>query len=467
PARGTLGRALGRRARAVIAGSGEEKSALIRIGVPRTHIAVVPYGVDTERFHRQGVTASRGTTKRLVHVGPLSPERGALTIVRALQGLPDVELVLAGGPTPEELHDDLDAQRLRELAEQLGVASRVTLLGQVKRAAVPKLMRSADAVVTVPREAPTGIVALEAMACGVPVIASSVGAHLDSVIDGVTGLLVPPDRPSRTARLARELLTDPTLRTAPGGAAAGRARSRCSWERVSQGRVRVYEAACASHHPAGGPATDPVAGPSAAPFPGLPVEPLLRGRGRSSRGSAEAGRFESEVEGEAVVAVGEVAAGEAAGLAEPVVEGLAVDAERGGGLLGVAAEVQVDLAGLGQLRVQARHRLGQLAQVAAAEPGQQPVRAQLLPAGDRSVAGEVLRHAQRLTGLPPAQPGVRRVGPGAADARRRPVRLLDDPGDLVGQVGGGEQGDRRAGAGEHPARQRPQGGGALRRLAHR
>src|SRR5690606_964015 len=86
---------------------------------------------------------------------------------------------------------------------------------------------------------------------------------------------------------------------------------------------------------------------------GLPVEPLLRGRGRSSRGSAEAGRFESEVEGEAVVAVGEVAAGEAPGLAEPVVEGLAVDAERGGRLLGVAAEVQVDLDGLGQLRVQA------------------------------------------------------------------------------------------------------------------
>ncbi|MGI5270951.1 glycosyltransferase [Nonomuraea sp. CA-218870] len=245
PARVTLERALGRRARAVIAGSGDEESALIRIGVPRNHIAVVPYGVDTERFHRQGVTASRGTTKRLVHVGPLTPERGAQTIVRALQGLPDVELVLAGGPDPEQLDGDLDARRLRALAEQLGVASRVTLLGQVKRAAVPKLMRSADAVVTVPREAPTGIVALEAMACGVPVIASSVGAHLDSVIDGVTGLLVPPDRPSRTARLARELLTDPTLRTALGYAGADRARSRYSWERVSQELVRVYEAACA------------------------------------------------------------------------------------------------------------------------------------------------------------------------------------------------------------------------------
>ncbi|MEV0390491.1 glycosyltransferase [Nonomuraea sp. NPDC050643] len=240
-----LERALGRRANAVIAGSGDEESALIRLGVPRGNIAIVPHGVDTERFQRRGAVATRGTRKRLVHVGPLSTERGAHTIVRALQGLNDVELVIAGGPEPEDLDQDRDVRRLRALAEQLGVADRVTLLGRLKRAAVPKLMRSADAVVSVPREAATGIVALEAMACGVPVIASSVGAHLDSVIDGVTGLLVPPDRPARTARLARELLWDPTLRTALGYAGADRARSRYSWERVSQELVRVYEAACA------------------------------------------------------------------------------------------------------------------------------------------------------------------------------------------------------------------------------
>ncbi|MER6947682.1 glycosyltransferase [Nonomuraea sp. NPDC000554] len=245
PAHQKLELALGRRANAVIAGSGDEESALIRLGVPRGNIAIVPYGIDTERFHRRGAVATRGSRKRLLHVGPLTPERGAHTVIRALPGLPDVELVIAGGPLMDDLDDDRDARRLRALADQLGVAERVTLLGQVRRASVPKLMRSADAVVTVPREAATGVVALEAMACGVPVIASAVGAHLDSVIDGVTGLLVPPDRPARTARLARELLTDPTLRTALGYAGADRARSRYSWERVSQELLRVYEAACA------------------------------------------------------------------------------------------------------------------------------------------------------------------------------------------------------------------------------
>ncbi|MBB3732449.1 glycosyltransferase [Nonomuraea dietziae] len=236
-----LEQVLGRRADAVVAGCGDEESELIRMGVPRNHIAVVPYGVDVERFRRQGAAAARGTRKRLLHVGPLSVDRGAPTVVRALAAVPDAELVVAGGPPADGLSDDRDARRLLNLAEQAGVADRITVLGQVPKASVAKLMRSADLVMSLPREAPAGTVALEAMACGVPVIASAVGAHLDSVVDGVTGLLVPPDRPAQTARLVRELLADPTRRTAIGYAGADRARSRYSWERVSQELLRVYE----------------------------------------------------------------------------------------------------------------------------------------------------------------------------------------------------------------------------------
>lgn len=238
-----LERALGRRADAVIAGSEDEGSSLIRLGVPRNHIVVVPYGVDVERFSRQGPVSARGGMKRLLHVGPLGIDGGAHTAVRALGGLPDVELLLAGGPAAGDLEGDREARRVRALAEQLGVADRVTLLGQVPHAMVAKLMRSADAVLTLPRQTCSGMVALEAMACGIPVIASAVGAHLDSVVDGVTGLLVPPDRPARTARVARELLADPTVRTALGFAGADRVRSRYTWERISHELVRVYEEA--------------------------------------------------------------------------------------------------------------------------------------------------------------------------------------------------------------------------------
>lgn len=241
-----LQRAIGRRAGAVIAGCGDEESSLIRLGVPRHSISVVPCGVDVERFRRQGPSAARGTRPRLLHVGPLTQDKGVDTAIRALEGIPDAELIIAGGPAAGELKHDAEAHRVMLLAEEVGVKDRITLLGRVPHASVAKLMRSADVVVSLPREAPAGVVALEAMACGVPVVASAVGAHLDSVVDGVTGLLVPADRPAQTSRLTRELLADPTRRTAFGFAGADRARSRYSWERISQELLHVYESAMAT-----------------------------------------------------------------------------------------------------------------------------------------------------------------------------------------------------------------------------
>ncbi|WP_436756732.1 glycosyltransferase [Streptosporangium sp. V21-05] len=238
-----LQRAIGRRASAVIAGCGDEESSLIRLGVPRRNISVIPCGVDVERFRRQGPAAARGTRPRLLHVGPLTADKGVHTAIRALEGIPEAELIIAGGPASVDLEHDADAHRMMLLAKEIGVDDRITVLGHVPHASVAKLMRSADVVVSLPREAPAGVVALEAMACGVPVIASAVGAHLDSVVDGVTGLLVPADRPAQTSRLTRELLADPTRRTALGFAGADRARSRYSWERISQELVHVYETA--------------------------------------------------------------------------------------------------------------------------------------------------------------------------------------------------------------------------------
>lgn len=244
-ARVRLARAIGRRAAAVIAGCADQESELIRLGVPRRSIAVVPCGIDVERFRRHGPAASRGKRPRLLHVGPLSAEAGAHTAVRALAGIADAELVVAGGPTAEQIEADPEAHRLLLVAKEAGVDDRVIFLGPVPTAMVPRLMRGSDVVVSLPREASAGAVALEAMACGVPVIASAVGAHLDAVLDGVTGLLVPPDHPARTARLARELLADPTRRAALGFAGADRARSRYSFQRISHELLRVYEDALA------------------------------------------------------------------------------------------------------------------------------------------------------------------------------------------------------------------------------
>ncbi len=226
--------AIGRRARAVIAACADEESELIRMGVPRRNISVVPQGIDVERFHRQGPACPRGDRPRLLHVGHV----GAASAVSALMSVPDAELVIAGGDGPA-------VERLRTLAADHGVADRVEALGTVPHDSMPQLMRSADLVLSLSPSVPNGTAALEAMACGVPVIASAAGAHLDAVVDGVTGFLTRPDRPLEVAQRIRRLLGDATLRTAIGYAAADRARSRYSLERISMELLRVYEKTCA------------------------------------------------------------------------------------------------------------------------------------------------------------------------------------------------------------------------------
>ena len=105
----------------------------------------------------------------------------------------------------------------------LGVADRVRLRGRVGRDGVPALLRSADLVVCMPWYEPFGIVPLEAMACGVPVVASAVGGLPDTVVDGVTGVHVPPRDPAALAAAVRALLADPLRRAAFGAAGARRA----------------------------------------------------------------------------------------------------------------------------------------------------------------------------------------------------------------------------------------------------
>jgi D-inositol-3-phosphate glycosyltransferase len=110
----------------------------------------------------------------------------------------------------------------------------------VSRTEMPALLRSADVVVCAPWYEPFGIVPLEAMACGVPVVGSAVGGLLDSVADGRTGILVPPRDPVSIAKAVRSLLDDPVRRTAFGRAGRARALSLFSWERVASCTADIY-----------------------------------------------------------------------------------------------------------------------------------------------------------------------------------------------------------------------------------
>jgi type III pantothenate kinase len=247
PERLAIERDIVRRADEIVATCTDEVFELIRLGATRDRLTVVPCGVDLDRFTPEGPREPRTPGRgRLVAVGRLVPRKGLGNVIEALAALPGTELVIAGGPPRAALRDDPEATRLQRIAEDHGVADRVQLRGRVERADLPALLRSADAVVCSPWYEPFGIVPLEAMACGVPVIASAVGGMIDTVVDGVTGVHISPRDPDRIAQAARGLLEDPARRAAYGRAGVRRARRLYDWDRVAAATLEVYTRRCAA-----------------------------------------------------------------------------------------------------------------------------------------------------------------------------------------------------------------------------
>jgi glycosyltransferase involved in cell wall biosynthesis len=224
----------------VVATCRDEVRELAAMGLARDRVSVVPCGVDTGHFTPAAPPAN--VPHRLLVVGRLVERKGIGDVVTALAQLPDAELVVAGGPPAGGLGLDPEARRLRALAASLGVADRVHLLGSVDHARVPDLIRAADVLVTVPWYEPFGIVPLEAMACGRPVVASAVGGLQDTVVPGRCGELVPPRRPDLLAAALRSLLADGARRAAYGAAGLRRVREHYGWDRVCAETERVYEA---------------------------------------------------------------------------------------------------------------------------------------------------------------------------------------------------------------------------------
>jgi glycosyltransferase involved in cell wall biosynthesis/phosphoheptose isomerase len=229
-----------RRVDQIVATCTDEVFELIRIGAPNGHVTVIPCGVDLGLFSAEGPASPRSGRRRLVCVGRLVERKGIGNVISSLAGVPDAELVVAGGPDRDQLWEDPEARRLARLAEATDVADRVVLLGRLDREDVPRLIRSADAVVSVPWYEPFGMVPLEAMACGVPIVASAVGGMIDSVVDGVTGVHVPPRDPERLAGVLGELLEDPDRGAEYGRAGVQRARRLYDWNRIAAATLDVY-----------------------------------------------------------------------------------------------------------------------------------------------------------------------------------------------------------------------------------
>ncbi|MFC5748020.1 glycosyltransferase [Actinomadura rugatobispora] len=240
PARARLEKAIGREAAAVVTACADEAATLVRMGVPRRTITMVPYGVDGDQFSQIGPAMPHGARDRLVTVAHDLEGGGVATAIRALVHVPGAELAVAGGPPREELENDAAVHRLRLLAKELHVEDRVIFLGRVPRKSLPRLLRTAKLALCLAPVQPSPLVPLEAMACGVPVVATRAGGNADTVLDGITGIHVPAGRPVQIGRAVRRLLTEDTTLNGYAIAAADRAHSRFSWDRIAAETLRAY-----------------------------------------------------------------------------------------------------------------------------------------------------------------------------------------------------------------------------------
>jgi glycosyltransferase involved in cell wall biosynthesis len=202
---------------------------------------VVPCGVDLRRFGPHVEPEPRPERlHRIVCASRLVERKGTADLVEALAYVDGAEMHIAGGPEASALGADLEARRLRRLAERHGVGDRLVLRGRLSRDGIARLMASADVVACAPWYEPFGIVPLEAMACGVPVVATSVGGQIDSVVHGRTGLHVPPRDPAALGAALAGLLADPARREAFSAAGRARARAMYDFERIAASTRAVY-----------------------------------------------------------------------------------------------------------------------------------------------------------------------------------------------------------------------------------
>jgi len=217
----------------VVANSGAARAMLEREGLDAARIAVIPNGVEAAAFTAPAHARS-GPVRTVITVANLRPEKSHETLIAAAHRLagefPEVRFQVVGdGPRRAELE---------ALVRAKGLEGTVVFLGH--REDVSRLLGEADVCVLPSRSEAFPNGAIEAMAAGLPVIASAVGGLLDLVEPGGTGLLVPPDDPDALAGALRRLFTDRALAARFGEAARTQVRQRYSFERMVASFAELY-----------------------------------------------------------------------------------------------------------------------------------------------------------------------------------------------------------------------------------
>ncbi|HSH23172.1 MAG TPA: glycosyltransferase [Acidimicrobiales bacterium] len=251
---------------AILANGAEEAEQLRRhYDAQADRIEIVPPGVDHAFFapgHRDGARAALGWGRPgrisaiggrsadqhpvLLFVGRIQPLKGLDVAVATLARLkyPDAELVVVGGPSGADGPAEL--ARVKDLIATLGLTDRVRFVDPQPHHVLPTWYRAADVVLVPSRSESFGLVALEAAACGRPVVAADVGGLRTVVDHGRTGYLVDDRRPEAYAARVAEILRDPALAERLGRGAAARAAG-YTWSTAAARLRRLYTDLSARH----------------------------------------------------------------------------------------------------------------------------------------------------------------------------------------------------------------------------
>jgi D-inositol-3-phosphate glycosyltransferase len=228
----------------IVALTGVDRQQVIRHYGELAPIVVVPGGVDLVQFAPAPRLAARRelglepTARIVLFVGRIQRLKGVEILLRALVQL-DAQLVIVGG-RPGNTHESREIARLQHLAVRLGIAERTHFVGAVAHEQLPAYYAACDVVAMPSSYESFGLVAVEALACGTPVVATRVGGLRAIVRDGETGLLVPWRDADLFAERLRRVLTDSALH-ARLAANARESVLEFGWERIAEEHLALYE----------------------------------------------------------------------------------------------------------------------------------------------------------------------------------------------------------------------------------
>jgi len=240
----------------IIAATINEKIQLLDLyPLEESRIAIIPPGVDTNRFYPIPADEAKEfiniptDEKMLLFVGRIEPLKGIDTLIRAIAQMrksdvmaecPHYLYIIGGDPNGSDREMNREMQRLKNLCNELGVGDMILFMGKKDQDTLPYYYSAAEIVVMPSNYESFGMVALEAMACGSPVVATQVGGLQHLVQDEVTGFVVPHNNPQALEAKMTQLICQKDLREKMSKASTKYAQS-YSWDAIILPIQKIYE----------------------------------------------------------------------------------------------------------------------------------------------------------------------------------------------------------------------------------